>query len=744
MTRHQGISAFDRRQFLTSAAGLTLALTVAPEALTFADEALADAPSVPPSLTAWVAIAPDGATTIVSPAAELGQGTFTTLALVLADELDVDWSRVKVGYPPVWDEKTYGNPQFSNYIHTVASMATRGYFTPMRVAGAQARRVLLDAVAAKWNVPIGELTTEPSVVLHAPSRRRISYGEIAAFAKAPAELPKIADTDLKRPEQFRYIGKDVPRTELPLKVTGAAKYGIDAEVPGMVYATVLHTPYFGGAPETVDDTAARQVPGITDMVRLPDGVGIVGTTVEATLAARSLVKVAWSNAPAGAYDSERALEEFAAVARDKSRAGMPFRPQGDVKAAMAGAAKVLSGQYRTRYVCHTQMEPLSATAMVGPDGKSAELWVGTQSPSNVFLQVSSLLQTDRSNITYHQHFVGGGFGRRGGEQDVVLDAVRLSKAVGKPVKVIFTREEDLAYGKFRPMTAHYIEVGFDAGGRLIAWHHRVAAESIYDYRRASSMNTTQSSGTEAGKADGVVMFGAGVAYYSIPNKLAEHVLQPARARLSTLRGVGVGPNAFAIESFVDELAKEWGKDPLAFRLQLAEGQPRMQSLLRTVAQMSDWTREREGTGLGISLQEKAETLSAGVAEVSVDRNSGKIKVHNFWVAIDAGLAVQPRNLAAQTEGGIVWGLGHVLREKIVIKNGRVLQTNYTDYEVARMADVPNIQVKVVSTDNPPTGAGEDGVPLVAAAVGNAIAALTGVRLRELPFTPDSVRGALGA
>jgi isoquinoline 1-oxidoreductase beta subunit len=744
MTRHQAITAVDRRRFLTSAAGLTLALTVAPEALTWPDEALADGPAAPTPLTAWVTIAPDGATTIVSPAAEIGQGTFTTLALVLADELDVDWSKVKVGYPPVWDETTYGNPQFMNYIHTVASMATRGYFTPMRIAGAQARRVLLDAVAAKWNVPIAELTTEPSVVLHAASGRRIGYGEIAAFAKAPAELPQVADKDLKRPGQFRYIGKDILRTELPLKVTGAAKYGIDAQVPGMVYATVVHSPYFGGAPETVDDAAARRVPGITDVVRLPDGVGIVGTTVEATLSARQLIKIGWSNAPGAAYDSERALDQFAAVARDKSRAGQPFRPQGDVKAAMARAAKVLSGEYRTRYVCHTQMEPLSATAMVSPDGKSAELWVGTQSPSNVYLQVSSLLETDRANITYHQHFVGGGFGRRGGEQDVVLDAVRLSKAVGKPVKVIFSREEDLAYGKFRPMTAHYIEAGFDAGGRLIAWHHRVAAESIYDYRRAASMNTTQSSGTEAGRADGVVMFGAGVAYYSIPNKLAEHILQPAHARLSTLRGVGVGPNGFAIESFVDELAKAWGKDPLAFRLELAEGMPRMQALLRTVAEMSDWTRKREGTALGLALQEKAETLAAGVAEVSVDRASGKIKVHNFWAAIDAGLAVQPRNLAAQTEGGIVWGLGHVLREKIVIRNGRVLQTNYTDYEVARMADVPNIEVKVVSTDNAPTGAGEDGVPLVAAAVGNAIAALTGVRLRELPFTPDLVRGALGA
>jgi isoquinoline 1-oxidoreductase subunit beta len=240
------------------------------------------------------------------------------------------------------------------------------------------------------------------------------------------------------------------------------------------------------------------------------------------------------------------------------------------------------------------------------------------------------------------------------------------------------------------------------------------------------------------------MFTTALAHYPIPNKLAEYIMQPHYARLSTLRGVGVGHNAFAIESFLDELAKEMGKDPLAFRLEITEGRPRVQTLLRTVAKMSDWTRKREGRALGVAVQEKEGTVAAGIAEVSVDRTSGKIKVHNFWAAIDAGLAVQPRNLAAQTEGGIVWGLGHVLREKITIKDGRVQQTNYTDYQVARMSDVPNIEVKVISTDNPPTGAGEDGVALVACAVGNAVAVLTGVRLRELPFDPDRVRGALGA
>jgi len=306
--------------------------------------------------------------------------------------------------------------------------------------------------------------------------------------------------------------------------------------------------------------------------------------------------------------------------------------------------------------------------------------------------------------------------------------------VGKPVKLIWSREDDIAFGKFRPMTAHHIEAGLDRNGKVIAWHHRLVAESVAAY----------TSGDPTPRQDRIVMKGSPIPQYPIANKLAEHVIEARGARLSPWRGVGNGHNAFAAESFIDEVAKDQGKDPIAFRLELAEGAPRMQHLLRLVADMSDWKRKREGTALGVATMVKDDTLSAGVAEVSVDRATGKVRVHNFWSAIDAGLAVQPRNLAAQTEGSIIYGLGHVLREKIVIKDGHVKQTNYTDYLVTRMSDVPNIEVRVVSTDNPPTGAGEDGLPTVAGAVGNAIAALTGVRLTELPFAPESVRGALGA
>jgi isoquinoline 1-oxidoreductase beta subunit len=732
-----------RRDFL-GAAGLTLALTVMPDPAALLGEgpagsALAEA-SLSPNV--WLTIATDGTITIVSPAAEMGQGTFTTLPAVIADEMDADWAMVKPVFPPEWNEQKYGNPGYQNYaFQTSASFATRGYFEAMRIAGAQARRVLIDAVAAKWGVPAAELSTEPSVVVHKATNRRISYGEIAAFAKAPAELPKIEDKDLKKPADFRYIGKDLPRREVPLKVTGAIKYGIDAQVPGMVYAAVLQSPWPGGKPETVDDARARQVKGITDIVRLPEGVGVIGTSVEATQAAKNLLKVTWSDAPGAHHDSERALEEFAAIGRDMSRQGVPYETVGDANAAMKNAVKVYRGEYRTRYLYHAQMEPMNATAAVSADGKSVEIWTGTQGPTNLLNQVARLLQTDRRNVTLHQHFIGGGYGRRS-QVEVAVDAVRLSKAVGKPVKLIWTREDDVAGGKFRPQTAHHIEAGFDAAGKLVAWHHRVVAESVAAY-------TSVSAGAPPPPVDRVVMKGSPLAQYPIPNKLAEHVIETRGARLAAFRGVGNAHNAFAAESFLDEIAKDRGLDPIAFRLTLSEGQPRMQTLLRAVAEMSGWGKRRDGRAadgraLGVGTMVKDDTLAAGVAEVSVDRVTGRIKVHNFWAAIDAGIAVQPKNIAAQTEGSVIYALGHVLREKITIRNGRVMESNYTDYEVTRMSDVPNIEVRVVSTDNPPTGAGEDGVPLVACAVGNAIAALTGVRLRELPFAPERVRGALGA
>ena len=329
MTKHV-TPALSRRDFL-GAAGLTFALTIAPDALSGLDAAFADTPdaAAPYAPNVWLTIKPDGTITIVSPAAEMGQGSFTSLPVIIAEELDADWSKVKPVFPTDWDDKKFGNPGYNYTFQTSASASVTGYFTSLRIAGAQARRVLLEAVAAKWNVPLGELSTEPSTVVHRASGRRIGYGEIAVFAKAPEKLPEIAEADLKPTKDFRLIGKDIDRVELPLKVTGRAKYGMDVQVPGMVYAAVLQPPYPGGHPLQVDEARARAVPGVTDIVKLPEGVGVIGTTVEGTQAAKNLLKVVWSDAPGAKLDSERALDDLAAIGRDKSRDGVAYEKSGE-------------------------------------------------------------------------------------------------------------------------------------------------------------------------------------------------------------------------------------------------------------------------------------------------------------------------------------------------------------------------------------------------------------------------------
>ena len=725
-----------RREFLATAAGFTLALTALPAGSI--GEALADAPLEP---NVWLTIATDGTITIVSPAAEMGQGTFTTLPLVLAEELDADWSAVKAIFPPRWNEKKFGNPQWNGLFNTTASLATRGYFKPMRIAGAQARRVLIDAVAARWGVPVGGAFD------------RAERGGAQGFGPPhPLWRDRGFCQGAGRAAEDRGRGSQAPGG-LPLHRQGSAAHraahqgdgrraatASTCRCPACVYAAVLQSPYEGGTPATIDDAAARAVAGHhrrgaiagRRRRRRQFGRGDPGrqAAAQGDLDRRHRPR---------ATIRERALEEFAAIARDKSRAGVKFAAVGDAGAAMAGAARVFRGEYRTRYTYHAQMEPMNATAAVAPDGKSAEIWVGTQNPSGLLNDVARLLQTERSRITFHQHFIGGGYGRRGGPQDVVLDAVRLAKAVGSPVKVIWSREDDIATGKFRPMTAHHIEAGFDAAGKLIAWHHRVVAESVAGYR--AGLTGTRAAGDRRHRDEGIVAAAisdpqqAGRAHRRSARRAA---LLGARRRrlLQCVRG-----RELPRRDRQGARARTRSRSASSFR----EGQPRVQDAA---------ARRRRDVRLGASraadaasasrCMEKDDTLAAGVAEVSLDRASGKIKVHNIWAAIDAGIAVQPRNLAAQTEGSIVFGLGHVLREKITIKDGRVQETNFSDYQVPRMSDMPNIEVRVISTDNPPTGAGEDGLPLVGGAIGNAVAALTGVRLRELPFAPERVKGALGA
>jgi isoquinoline 1-oxidoreductase beta subunit len=683
--------------------------------------------------TAWITIRPDGAVSIMSPAAEMGQGSRTSLALIIAEELDADWSRVQIEMSPL-DDKVYGNPRYG-IMYTAGSASVPTYFKPLRLHAAQVRRVLMDSVAERWGVPAAELTTEPSVVVHKASGRRMTYGEIASFARVPTTLPTITEADLKPAANFRYLGKDVLRVEVPSKVDGSAQYAIDVQVPGMLYGSVLRAPVEGSTPSDVNKQLAAETPGVLDVVVLPYGIGIVARTPETAVAARAKLKVAWSKVPASTFDSAAALERYVERAKDLTSEGKVWDKAGDL-AAMSQAKTVVEAVYRTDYAYHAQMEPLNALASVSAAGDAAEVWCGTQAPTIARAAVARALNVSPENVVLHPMLLGGGFGRRGHyDAEYVVDATLLSRAAKAPVKVIWTREDDLHNGRFRPMTAHYLKAGLGADGNVIAWRHRVCSEEALAFQDGPRFKARNERAIFS-------MLGTEQPSYDLPNRLIDHVRQTDGMRLSSMRGTGNPPNAFVTESFIDELALARKLDPLDFRRGLLAKVPRAIAVLDTLSAMSQWERKRsDGRGLGLCFRNEDGTLVGMVAEVAVDRKTGQIKVHQVWAAIDPGLAIQPDNIAAQIEGAIVYTMGAALSERVTMANGTVEQSNFHDYNVPRMSDVPEIEVKVLSTPNPPSGIGEMGGN-VTGAIANAVAAATGARVRHMPLTSERVLAAM--
>lgn len=724
-----------RRQVMVGAAGLTFAFAL-PGGL--ARAAVNASERVGKTFNPWLSIAPDGTITIMSAATEMGQGSMTSLPLILAEELDADWSRVRiVPVPPI--DRLYGNPAYG-MIYTAGSNAVRSYFRPLRTFGAQARRVLLDNAAKRLGVPVEELTTEPSVVVHAKSGRRLSYGEIAAFAAVPDQAPEIKPDQLKKPGAFRLIGKDVMRVEVPSKVNGRAQYAIDVQLPGMLFGAVLRAPVEGAAPNTIDDAKARAVTGVRKVVRMPYGVGVIAETPWAAFDAKRALagSVTWTRTARGwGFDSDKGLDAFAATARDLSQAGADWFKAGDLRTALGKAASTMDATYLCDYAYHAQMEPLNAVATVSPSGDSAEIWTGTQSPTTAQEATAKALGISRDKVKLNYLLMGGGFGRRGPrDSDFTVDAVLLAKEAGRPVKVMWTREDDIHNGRFRPLSAHYLRAGLDEGGRVLAWHHRHVGDRVTPFFDPVRYEANK-------RRDGILMAGTDLAGYDVPNQLVEQLYQDTGIRTAPLRGIGFVANKFATESFMDELATQRGVDPLQFRLNMLGKNPRAAKIVERVAQMADWQRPRQGRALGLAYIDYSGTQTAGIAEVSLDRASGQIRVHDFWCAIDCGITIQPDNVVAQTESSIVYGLGVALAERITIQDGVVQQSNFYDYRVPRMDEVPAMHIDVIQTNNAPTGVGQMATPLVAPAVGNAIARLSGVRLRQTPFTPERVKRALG-
>lgn len=728
--------AVSRRQFMVGAAGLTFAFVAK------GTPALAAAPAAAAkgkALSPWVSIAADGTISIMAPATEMGQGSGTSLPLILAEELDADWTKVQIVPAPVI-EKIYGNPGFGGVMYTAGSNAVKSYYMPLRTFGAQVRRVLLDNAAKHWSVLVAELTTEPSTVVHVKSNRRISYGEIAAFAEAPQVAPDIKPSDLKPASRFRLIGKDVLRAELPNKVNGTAKYSIDVQVPGMIYGAVLRSPVEGATPDTFDEAKVKKIAGVLEVVRLPYGVGVLASTPWAAFDGKAEIEgsIKWNRTgKAWGFDSEKGMQAFAADARNLSvPVTTDWFKQGDAEAALKAAATVVEAEYRCDYAYHAQMEPLNATAAVSPTGDSAEVWCGTQSQTLAIEAVAKTLGIPRDKVKLNYMLLGGGFGRRGHrDEEFIVDAVLLSKHAKRPVKVMWTREDDVHDGRLRPITAHYLRAALDSSGKIVGWHQRVAGDRVTPYQDPVRYQIAK-------HKDFILMLGVEMRSYDIANQYCGLIYRDTGVRTSSLRGIGFTANKFVAEAFMDEIALKRGIDPVALRLDLLQHTPRGQAVVRRVAEMSNWGKKRDGRGMGFAFIDYSDSLVGAVAEISLDRPSGRIKVHNFWCTIDCGRAVQPDNVAAQTESSIVYGLGMALTEMITVEDGAIQQSNFYDYEVMRMKDIPEMHIEVLSTDNPPTGAGQMATPVVAPAINSAFAALTGVRLRETPMTPERVKRAL--
>lgn len=720
-----------RRQFMVGAAGLTFGVAVAPSLLV--GEAQAQNTSV--KMNNWVTIYTDGTVAIMSPASEMGQGSLTSLPRIVADEMDADWSKVKIDATAVGDQ-VYGNPQRGFHQYTAGSATVTGYFSDLRQFGAQVRYVLMDNAAQRWGVPVSEVTTQPGVVLHEKTGRRLTYGEIAAFARLPKEAPKVEIEHVSKAE-FRLIGKDIPRVDIPGKHDGSTKYSIDVHVPGMIYGAILREPVEGAGVASVDDKAARAIDGVINVVPLKNGVGVLAENPWAAFQGRKALKVTWGGKAQGAgFSTDGGYAQFSKAARDPAQEVIDWEKQGDAAGKLKSVAQTVEAEYRSDYAYHAQMEPLNSIAAVSPKGDAVELWCGVQSQTIAVTVAAQALGIPESRVKFNHYLLGGGFGRRGNrDADFVLDSVLLSKASGKPVKVIWTREDDIHSGRFRPLYVNFLRAGLDKAGGISGYHHRAVCDHVMAFMDPVRYKAVKG-------RDPIALNGINIRSYEIADRLGEGVLVHTGMRTNPLRGIGLTANSFATEVFIDELAAKAGVDPVEYRLRLLAKAPRARHVIEETAKMADWKRKRPGHGLGIAYVDYSGTHVAGIADITVDKQTGAIKVHNFWCTIDCGVAVHPDNVIAQTESSIVYGLGLALSERISIVNGAVEQSNFFDYHVPRMRDVPQMHIKLVQTKNHPTGAGQMAVPLVPPAISNAVFALSGVRLRQQPMLAARVHQAL--
>ncbi|MFY9551806.1 MAG: xanthine dehydrogenase family protein molybdopterin-binding subunit [Thermoanaerobaculia bacterium] len=665
----------------------------------------------------FIRIGTDGRVTLIMCQVEMGQGTYTSMPMLLAEELEVGLDQVELEHAPPSD-KLYANPLFGDQ-ETGASSSVRAFYEPLRRAGATARTMLVTAAAQTWKVDPASCQARKGVVTHAATGRKLSYGALAEKA-ARLPVPAPAQVALKDPKDFKLIGTSAKRLDTPAKVKGTTQYGIDVRLPGMKIATVAASPVVGGRVANVDDTKAKAIKGVRQIVVLDDVVAVVADHMWAAKQGLAALAIRWDDGPNGTVSTADVVRGLAEAAQTP---GVIVRNDGDAAAAFAAAPTKIEAEYEVPFLAHAPMEPINCTVHVRPD--RCEVWTGSQVLSRAQAGAAKVTGLPLDKVVVHNHYLGGGFGRRL-EFDYVTQAVRIAKEVDGPVKVIWTREEDIRHDVYRPHYYDRLTAGLNADGLPTAWTHRIVGPAILArYLPAAFKNGIDIDGVD----------GAEQLRYDIPAIRVEFVRHEEPV-LNTgfWRGVGVTHNNFVIESFIDELAAAAKQDPVAYRRALLGKSPRARAVLDVAAQAAGWGRPLDkGRGRGVSVLYSAwDSYLAQVAEVSVSE-AGEVRVHRVVCAVDCGTVVNPDTVKAQIEGGIIFGISGALWGEVTLKNGRVEQSNFHDVRVLRINETPAIEVHLVRNGEKPGGIGEPGTAVTAAAVSNAVFAATGKRIRKLPL-----------
>ncbi len=716
-----------RRQFLKASAGLTLAVYL-PLGLAATDKSAAAKTVLEPN--AFVRIGADNTVTVVVKHLEMGQGTYTGLPTLLAEELDAAWSQIHVEAAPA-DGKRYNNLLMGPMQLTGGSTAMANSFEQMRRAGATARAMLVAAAAQRWKVAPESITIREGVVMHAASHRKASFGQLTEAAAA-LPVPAAGSIKLKDPKDFVYIGKQAPRKDSKPKINGSAIYTQDIRLPGMLVALVAHPPRFGAKVKSFDASRAKAVKGVTDVVEIPSGVAVLAGDFWSAKKGRDALSVVWDESAAMKLGSTELEAQYRALLEQP---GAVARQDGDAANALKSASKRISADFHFPYLAHATMEPMNCVVQLSADG--CEIWNGEQSQTMDQNAVAAVLGMKPEQVKINMLYAGGSFGRRASTTaDYIVEAVHIAKAIkGRaPVKLVWTREDDMRAGYYRPMFLHRVSAGLDAQGKLVAWQQRLVGQSI-------AAGTALEGFVVKNGVDNTSVEGASNLPYAVANITVDLHSPKSGVPVLWWRSVGSSHTAFSTETIIDELAQAAGRDPVEFRRDLLAKHPRHLGVLELAAQKAGWGKPlapapageaKERRGRGIAVHESFHTFVAQVAEVTV-KADGSYSVDRVVCAVDCGIAVNPDVIRAQMEGGIGFGLTAAMHGAITLKDGMVEQSSYIDYPLLRMDEMPKIEVHIVASSEKPTGVGEPGTPVIAPAVANALFAATGQRLRKLPL-----------